>query len=120
MSQTRSSTNVTYTISDQARRLQELVRIADASNDASRLPDIIEKDKYRKEMIQNIDKILNSDRCSLAHVKRVNQEIANSVGTIFQEIVAETGTITTNEFEFAAEDCLKTKKTKRKPMAFDL
>jgi hypothetical protein len=111
---------VTYSISNQARRLQELVRLADASNDASRLPDVLEKDKYRKKMIENIDKILNSDRCSLAHVKRVDQEIENTVGTIFQEIVAETGTITTNEFEFAAEDCLKSKKQPRKRMPFDL
>jgi hypothetical protein len=112
--------NSTFSISQEARRLHDLVDSGTHVNDDTRIGSITEKDQIRKNMIHNIDRMLQSDRISINELRSADAMLENYVSETFLKLEQKNGLTHTQEYEFGCEDTKVKRSSKRKPMPFDL
>ena len=110
----------TFSISDEARRLHDLVDLGTDCNDDNRIGNMTEKDQIRKNMIQNMDRMLQSDRVSINQLRSADAMFEKYVSDTFQEMNKKNGSTVTKEYEFGCEDTSGTKNRKRNFMSLDL
>lgn len=108
------------TISNEARRLQEQIRLSTYKSDETRLATIREKELIRKDMMTYVDTLVKSDMISLSDLNGERDHLRERMHGLFTRVHEKTGVCHTRELEFAACDGYTGPIQKRKNMAFDL
>jgi len=107
-------------ISNEARRLQEQIRLSKYKSDDTRLATIREKEIIRKDMMTYVDTLVKSDMISIADLNAECEHLRDRMNAVFTRVHEKTGVCHTRELEFAACDGYGGPIQKRKHMAFDL